>query len=132
MPEGFCLQIHFQIWGCTPVGYASFRRGSQTKRPDVGIHHGPQLFLKRRALLSNALLRLAREVFNALTNSRLSLESKRVCIGNMIVLGHIPGLAKRHDPADSQVATDSIKRIADRDNVRIVARDLAQHFGFSP
>ena len=36
----------------------------------IGLKHGPQLFLKRRAFLSNAFLRL---VFNSLTNSRLPL-----------------------------------------------------------
>jgi len=32
MPEGFCLQIHFQIWGCTPVGDASFRKGASSRK----------------------------------------------------------------------------------------------------
>jgi len=43
------------------------------KIPDIGLKHGPQLFLNRRAFLSNAFLRLACKKFNSRTDSRLFL-----------------------------------------------------------
>ena len=50
--------------------YEQYLSSPSSSKAAIGLKHGPQLFLKRRAFLSNAFLRL---VFNSLTNSRLPL-----------------------------------------------------------
>jgi hypothetical protein len=100
-----CEHLALLIGPQLPVftGLCCFKRFP--KRSDIGLKHGPQLFLKRRAFLSNAFLRLARKVFNSVTNSRLSLYSKGICIGHMIVLGRVSSFAKRHDPGQRSTTT---------------------------
>jgi hypothetical protein len=45
------------------------------KRPDIGLKHGPQLFLDPSALLGDQLFVLTREILNALPNPRAMLKT---------------------------------------------------------